>query len=48
MISKRYSVANNKCMAGYDKAKDDAFIVDLDMNNLYGKAVMKKITGGWI
>ena len=38
-INKRYSKANNKYCPDYDKTKPEKYIVDLDMNNLYGCAM---------
>ena len=38
-INKRYSKANNKYCLDYDKNKPKNFIIDLDMNNLYGGAM---------
>ena len=37
--SKRHSKANNKYCLGYDKTKPEKWIVYVDMNNLYGKAM---------
>ena len=38
-INKRYSKANNKYCPDYDKTKPEKYIIDLDMNNLYGHAM---------
>ena len=44
MISNRYGKANNKYMkGGFDKNKPLKFIIYLDANNLYGKAMSKKL-----
>ena len=39
MISKRFSVANNKYMHNYDPSKPSKYIIYLDANNLYGWAM---------
>ena len=44
MVSNRYSIANNKYMASYDKNKESVYIVYLDANNLYGKAMMSELS----
>ena len=36
---KRYSKADNKYCPDYDKTKPEKYVIDLDMNNLYGHAV---------
>ena len=38
-INKRYSKANNKHCPDYDKTKPEKYIIDLDMNNLYGHSM---------
>ena len=38
-IHKKYSKANNKYCPDYDKTKPGKYIIDLDMNNLYGHAM---------
>ena len=38
-INKRYSKANNKYCPDYDKTKPEKYIIDLDMNNLYGHSM---------
>ena len=38
-INKTYSKANNEYCPDYDKNKPKVYINDLDMNNLYGKAM---------
>ena len=39
MVSKRHLVANNKYLENYDQKKKSVFILDLDANNLYGRAM---------
>ena len=39
MVSKWHSVANNKYLENYDQKKKSVFILDLDANNLYGRAM---------
>ena len=38
-IAKRYAIANNKYINGYDSNKPSTFISYLDMNSLYGWAM---------
>ena len=38
-VNKRYSKSNNKYCPDYDKTKPEKYIIDLDMNNLYGHAM---------
>ena len=40
MISKRYAKANNPKCSKYDPIKPTTYLIDLDMNNLYGGAMM--------
>ena len=40
MISKRYARANNPGCADYDSKKPTTYLIDLDMNNLYGGAMV--------
>ena len=40
MISKRYAKANNPRCSVYDPTKPTSYLIDLDMNNLYGGAMM--------
>ena len=49
--SKRHSKANNKYCPDYDKTKPEKWIVYVDMNNLYGKAMSQYLPYGgfkWI
>ena len=39
-IAKRYSEANNKYMKNYDPKKSSKFLTYLDVNNLYGWAIV--------
>ena len=39
MVAKRYSKANNPHVSGYDSAHLSVYIIDLNSNNLYGKAM---------
>ena len=39
MISKQYAKANNPRCSEYDPAKPTTYLIDLDMNNLYGAAM---------
>ena len=41
MVSKRYVVANNKYVEGYNSSKSSSFILYLDANNLYGRAMQE-------
>ena len=45
-INKMYSKANNEYCPDYDKNKPKVYINDLDMNNLYGKAMGKYLPYG--
>ena len=40
-ISKRYSKVNNKYMRSYDSNEENKFIIYLDANNLYGRAMSR-------
>ena len=41
MFSKRHAVANNKYVEGYNSSKSSSFILYLDANNLYGRAMQE-------
>ena len=41
MVSKGYAVANNKYVEGYNSSKSSSFILYLDANNLYGRAMQE-------
>ena len=41
MVSKRYALINNKFVEGYNSSKSSSFILYLDANNLYGRAMQK-------
>ena len=41
MVSKRHAVANNKYVEGYNSSKSSSFILYLDPNNLYGRAMQE-------
>ena len=45
--SKRHSKANNKYCTDYAKTKPEKWILYVDMNNLYGKAMSQFIYGGF-
>ena len=39
----RYPEANNKCMKNYNKNKDLLYLMYLDANNLYRRAMSQKL-----
>ena len=41
MVAKRYAKANHSNIPGYDSSKPMVHILDLDVNNLYGKAMQE-------
>ena len=46
MVSKHYSRANHPNLCGYDSTLPHKFILFLDANNLYGKAMMESLPVG--
>ena len=47
MVCKRFSVANNKYMGStYDSSMPSKYIIDLDCNNLYGRAMLDYLPVG--
>ena len=45
-ISKRFTEANNKYMKNYDPTKESKYIIDLDINNLYGWGMSRYLPYG--
>lgn len=43
MVSKRYSKANHPSLSTYDASRPHKFLLFLDANNLYGKAMMEPL-----
>ena len=41
MVSRRYALTNNKYVEGYNSSKSSSFILYLDANNLYGRAMQE-------
>ena len=41
--SKRYAAANNKYMENYDAQQEDTYLTYIDINNLYGYAMMQRL-----
>ena len=39
----QYEKTNNKCMKDYDKNKESSYLQYLDVNNLYGWAMLQKL-----
>ena len=46
MVAKRYAKANHSTIPGYDSSKSMVHILDLDVNNLYGKAMQEYLPYG--
>ena len=46
MVAKRYAKANHSTIPGYDSSKPTVHILDLDANNLYGKAMQEYLPYG--
>ena len=46
MVAKRYAKANHSNILGYDSSKPTVHILDLDANNLYGKAMQEYLPYG--
>ena len=45
-IAKRHTKANNKGTENYDSSKESVFIMYLDVNNLYGRAMTQYLPYG--
>ena len=46
MVAKRYAKANHPKISGYDSSEPAVHILDLDANNLYGKAMQDYLPHG--
>ena len=44
MVSKRYALTNNKYVKGHNSSKSSSFILYLDANNLYGRAMQEYLS----
>ena len=43
VISHKYAKANNQCLPDYNEKEAKSFLLQLDMNNLYGWSMIQKI-----
>ena len=44
MVSRRYALTTNKYVEGYNSSKSSSFILCLDVNNLYGRAIQEYLS----